>query len=96
MSDLGFENLGFLNLAIIYFVFSIASMFGGKVQDRLGNKYTLFLCSLTYAMWIAGFIIPASIKKDSLDEEQSSTRVVVLIIVTATLIGLGAGPLWVT
>ena len=59
MRDLGFENLGFLNIAIVYLFFSLSSMFAIPVNRFLGARLTLCLSGLTYALWIAGFLLPA-------------------------------------
>ena len=41
MKDLGFDNLGFINVAVCYFSFSINALFAVKVVKVLGTRRTL-------------------------------------------------------
>ena len=59
MKDLGFSGLGFINLAIIYLSFGLNSLMASKINERFGTKLTLCFSGLTYALWIASFLLPA-------------------------------------
>ena len=58
MKDLGFENLGFLNLSIVYLSFAATAMFAAPINNKLGTKWTLVISGLTYAFWIGMFLVP--------------------------------------
>lgn len=59
MKDLGFEGLGFINLALIYLSFGCTSLLASKINSVLGTKLTLCFSGFTYAIWIASFLLPA-------------------------------------
>ena len=104
MSELGYSNLGFINLAIVYFTFSMASLFlSVPINKKLGHKYTMFFSAAAYAAWEFAFILPAykyenykDVKKDDLPAIFSDSSIIFFSIFSAVLIGLGAGPLWVS
>ena len=105
MKDLGFDNLGFINIAIVYLTFAGMSMFAIPVKRKLGTRITLAVSTLTYALWIAAFLLPAY-KYEYIEENGAEAaelvgifdnRIITAVtIVTAVLLGLGAGPLWVS
>jgi MFS family permease len=101
MKDLGFGNLGLINIAIVYLSFALTSVLASFINKKLGTRWTLVLSALTYATWIAGFILPSKRSKLSLNEYEnnivySDGFIKFIIIITAFLLGLGAGPLWVS
>ncbi len=59
LKDLGYDNLGFLNLSIINFFFAISSLVAAPINKRFGSKNVLFAASLTYPTWIFSFLAPA-------------------------------------
>jgi len=59
MQDLGFDNLGFTNIALIYLMFSLNSFFVEPIMNKIGIKRTLCFSALTYALWEASFMLPA-------------------------------------
>jgi ABC-type sulfate transport system permease subunit len=59
MKDLGYQNLGFINLAIIYLTFSLTSTIAVPINKFFGTSLTLCLSAFTYALWIASFLFPA-------------------------------------
>ena len=59
MQELGYDRIGFVNLAIIYIAFSICSLFSVQINRKFGHKLTLFVSSLFYAIWAFVFILPA-------------------------------------
>lgn len=97
MKDLGFGNLGFINLTIVYLTFSINSVFAIKINKKLGTKRTLVASAMTYAMWIGCFILPAYRYENNIKTGIfSDTALKTLSFITAFLLGIGAGPLWVS
>jgi hypothetical protein len=59
MKDLGYDNLGLLNIAIIYFTFAWAAMIAVPINKALGTRMTFVFSSMCYLFWIAGFMLPA-------------------------------------
>jgi hypothetical protein len=59
MKDLGFDNLGFINLTIVYATFSLTSIFAVKLAIVLGPIKTMFFSAFTYALWTGCFLLPA-------------------------------------
>ena len=101
MKDLGFEGLGFINLAIIYLSFGCNSLLASRINDKFGTRLTLCFSGLTYALWVASFLLPAykyeALQNGYTNEELVSDNVIIVVTLTsAFLIGLGAGPLWVS
>ncbi len=101
MKDLGFDNLGFINIAIIYMAFTIASLFASRINKALGTKMTLFLSALTYTIWTFCFMLPAYRFETKSSEKDgkpaiSDLTIKVTSLLSATILGVGAGPLWVS
>ena len=99
MNDLGYGNLGLINIAIVYLSFALTSILASSINKKLGTKWTLVASALTYAFWVSAFLLPA--RKYDLGEEATSFIYSDGVIVTASLLsalflGLGAGNLWVS
>jgi len=97
MKDLGFENLGFINISICYLSFSINSIFAVKVNKIFGTKCSLIVAACAYAFWMFSYLIPAyrvemNIKTGIFSDE----GIRAVSIISALIIGAGAGPLWVS
>ena len=58
LKDLGFENIGFLSIALIYLAFGFASLVAVPINRAIGAKLTLFLSALTYVIYIASTLLP--------------------------------------
>ena len=102
MADLGFSNLGFINLSIVYCGFAFAAILAAPINKKLGTRMTCFCCGMTYAFWIAAFLLPAykfENKMAGFTEESfwmSDGFIIFMSIFSALLLGIGAGPLWVS
>ena len=97
MKDLGFTRLGFVNLSVVYILYSISSLFAVKINRLLGTRLTLVLSALTYATWIAAHLLPVYRLEYQIETGICSDEsITVISIVTAALLGIGAGPLWVS
>ena len=59
MNELGYGNVGFINLAIIYLTFGLTALLATPINRKLGHKFTLIISSSTYAIWAFAFILPA-------------------------------------
>ena len=67
MKDLGFGSLGFVNIAVVYLSFALTSLLASSINRKLGTRLTLLLSALTYAIWIAGFLLPAKRFEDKIE-----------------------------
>ena len=101
MIDLGFNNLGFLNLSLIYGAFTLSASFVDLIIKKIGVKATLCLAATSYAIWELSFFLPSYRHEELLDrpEEElgifSDSLIVSIFLFTGFLLGMGAGPLWV-
>ena len=102
MKELGFSNLGFIMLSLSYLFFCTTAMFAAPINKKLGTKWTLVISSLAYVCIIASFIIPCyKFEKLKRNEDVSSfiysdSIIKFLCLSSAFIIGMGAGPLWVS
>lgn len=102
MKELGYGNIGFVNIAIIYLTFCFGSLFASTINRKLGHKATLFLASLMYVIWAWAFLLPVY-KHENKEEVGdpnsgifSDLSIKCITLITAVLVGLGSGPLWIT
>jgi hypothetical protein len=58
MKDLGFENIGFLSIALIYLSFGISSLFAIPINKAIGTKMSLFFSALSYVIYIGSTLLP--------------------------------------
>ena len=101
MKDLGFESLGLLSVAIIYFAYGCNSMLAVKIIKKFGTRLTLCFSGLSYSFWIGSFLVPAykyqKIEEGvNPDDLVSDNFIIVIFLVSAFILGLGAAPLWVS
>jgi len=60
LKDDGFDNLGFVSNASLYFAFAFCSFFASAIVTKIGNiKLTMGIGAFAYTFWIACFILPA-------------------------------------
>jgi hypothetical protein len=102
MKDLGFGNLGYTSIAIIYLVFSFTSSISIAINKKLGTKLTIFFSSCLYTIYIASYLFPAyKAEKVKRGEDVSSLFysdgfIKTAYLFSSALTGAGAGPLWVS
>ena len=98
MKDLGFENLGFVNLAVLYLSFSFSALFAPGINRFLGTKKTLLFGGLTFCFWILCFLLPAYKQETKADDDgiYGDAVIRVLNVASAAVLGFGSGPLWVS
>jgi MFS family permease len=84
----GLNNLGFYSLSFLYLSFAIFSFGSSVIVKKLGNKYSLVVGAMFYAIYIASFIIAS---------QNSISKSVIrgTILTTAILCGFGGSILWV-
>ena len=95
MKQLGFQNLGYINLTVLYLTFAIMSLFAVPITIKFGTSTTLVLSAFTYAVWVAAFVLPAY-KFENETDSVTDESIYSVSIISAALIGAGAGPLWVS
>ena len=97
LDELGFGDLGFYSLGVLYFSFAICCFFATPIVNRCGERFALVLGSLCYAPYIAGFILASgSIKyKDKDLVILSKGFIQGVMFVNAVINGFGAAILWV-
>ena len=94
LDNLGFGNLGFYSLAILYLVYAFASLFATPIVIKLGEPLSLTFGSLCYSTYIASFILAsASIKYPEINLYNSIIEKVIYI--ASAINGFGAAILWV-
>ena len=59
MQELGYGNIGFINLAVIYLTFGILALLAVPINRKFGHRLTLFFSSSFYAIWAFVFMLPA-------------------------------------
>jgi len=60
MKDDGFDSLGNIAQAALYFTFAFTSFFSSAIVSKVGKiKLTMAMGSFAYTFWIACFILPA-------------------------------------
>ena len=59
MEELGYSNIGFINLSIIYLVYGLTALISPNITRKIGQKNSLIIASVCYTLWTASFILPA-------------------------------------
>ena len=60
LSDDGFNNLGFICLAVLYLTFAVCSLFSSAIVNKVGKlNLTMGVGAFCYSLWIACFLLPA-------------------------------------
>jgi nucleoside permease NupC len=94
--------MGFTSLALIYGFFSVTCTFAIPINQRFGYKKTMIMASLSYVTYIFSFLLPVK-KSEALAAGQEVDKwyfndafVKFVYLGASCLIGIGAGPLWVS
>lgn len=60
LKDDGFDDLGSITLAALYFTFGVSSFFSSAIVKAVGNvKLTMGFGAFCYSFWIVCFMLPA-------------------------------------
>ena len=63
LDDLGFGDLGFYSLGLLYFTFSFCSFIATPLVNKCGERFSMTLGSIWYFLYISSFAFAsASIK----------------------------------
>jgi len=94
LDSLGFGNLGYYSLTVLYLVYAFASLIATPIVIKCGERLSLTLGSLCYSAYIGSFMLAsASIKYPEANLDKSTIEAV--IYVTSVINGFGAAILWV-
>ena len=102
MKDLGYSNIGFLSIALIYLTFAATSLMAAPINKYLGTRWTLFLSALTYVIYIASYLFAVVKVQRIADGKDVSSWIFndgfvkFIFLFASCLTGAGAGPLWVS
>lgn len=89
MRDIGYGNLGFYGLSLLYASFSIGCFLAPSITSMISKPQRAFQGSaITYTLWIIGAYIGATSQNDAI--------VVFSGLLGNVLVGFGASTLWVT
>ena len=60
LKDDGFEDTGFISIAVLYFVFALVSLVSTPIVNKINKAKVSMSCgALCYSAWIASFILPS-------------------------------------
>jgi len=96
LSDLGFGNLGFYSLAVLYFSFALSCLVASAIVNKMGERFSLAVGSQCYTLYISSFALAAASaeKPDSNSWFLNSTFISSAILIAAAANGFGAAILW--
>ena len=57
LDSLGFGNLGFYSLAVLYFVFAFSCFIATPIVNRCGERFSLTTGSMCYIFYTGSFIL---------------------------------------
>ena len=96
---MGFGNLGFYSLGLLYFVFALSSFIATPIVNKCGERFSATLGAFFYALYMASFMLAsASIKYPEKAEELwvlDKGLIEATIYIAAAFNGFGAAILWV-
>jgi MFS family permease len=100
MNDLGFGDLGFYNLSVLYLFLIFGTLFSTSVITRVGYRISFAIGSLGIALWIVTSVFPALKNYETDPYKRDNTLIYkdafiypVMIIASAAC-GLSSGVLW--
>jgi len=97
LNELGFGNFGFYSLGWLYFIFGLACFFSTSIVKQCGERISLVIAALGYAMWSGTFILASMpIQYPELKEQwfMSDNFIKFINMAGASCCGLGAAVLW--
>ena len=99
LDDLGFGNLGFFSLAVLYFSFAFSCFVATPIVNKCGERFSMTVGALCYTMYLACFILasapgqfPEAAKNSGF---LSDGFIAFFILFSAAVCGFGASILWV-
>jgi MFS family permease len=97
LDDLGFGDLGFYSLGVLYFAFSLSCFVATPIVNKCGERISMTVGALCYTLYTASFMLAsAPLQYPDTDIWILKKGVIeAVIIVTAISNGFGASILWV-
>ena len=97
MQDLGFHNLGFINVAVVYLSGSFNSLFTIKLVTTIGARRAMQFGGSMVVLWMAAFLLPAFRSENKQTTGIFSNEVIIFFsIFTSFTLGIGGAALWVS
>ena len=60
LDDLGFGNLGFYSLGLLYFTFSFSCFVATPIVNKCGERIAMTLGAMCYTLYTASFILAST------------------------------------
>ena len=99
LEDLGFGDLGFYTLGVLYFSFAFSCFIATPIVNKIGDRASMFLGSIPYFLYVFSFVMAsASIKyPDKVDDYFFLDKgfIEAFLYIASVLNGFGASILWV-
>ena len=96
-SQLKFNNLGLISLAITYFVFSIANIFATKIFSKIFNSFKIgiIISSIGYIILVCSGIFPTSCTMDNSLIFCNNYGIYTISIISSIITGIFGALIWV-
>ena len=98
LDDLGFGNLGFYSLAVLYFIFAFSCFIATPIVNKCGERFSMTVGSMCYTFYTASFILaslPGQYPEDASNWYASKDFIGFTNLFGAACNGFGAAILWV-
>ena len=97
LEDLGFGDLGFYSLSVLYFTFAFSCFIATPIVNKCGERFSMTLGAFCYFTYVSSFVFAsASIKYEEKQLAILGKGVIeAIILITAAFNGFGASILWV-
>ena len=73
LKDMGYDNIGFLSVAIIYLVFAVSIVIAVPIKKVVGTKMSLFLGAMMYVVYIGSTLLPVLKYERILEKKDTSS-----------------------
>jgi len=60
LDDLGFGNMGFYSLAVLYFAFSFSCFVATPIVNKCGERFAMTVGAMCYTLYTACFILASA------------------------------------
>jgi len=98
LKDDGFDNFGFMSVAVLYLFYGVFSLLSPAIVNKMGKmNIAMSTGAMCYSFWIVCFLLPSYYAQDT-DEQKpwilNKNLIKSMIVLTAAINGIGAGILW--
>ena len=99
LEELGFGDLGFYSLSVLYFVFAFSCFIATPIVNKYGERFCLTTGAFCYVLYVSSFILASAYIKypEKANDLWILKKEVIeaVILITAAANGFGASILWV-